>query len=154
MTPVGPTIWKVAPSSRGTAAASLAGRKAPFHHPSTPPEPTTTPDAGSGDVVVVESSVSVGSVEGELVVAGAVEAEAVAAAVVATSTVVETSLPAGEHPTDIVASMQIPNPVAFFRNWSRSDLTTEEKLRQAVKNAAIKARTGEGCCGNHGEVGC
>jgi hypothetical protein len=50
--------------------------------------------------------------------------------------------------------MQIPNPVSFFRNWTRSDLTTEEKLRQAVKNAAIKARTGDTCCGNHGEVGC
>ena len=50
--------------------------------------------------------------------------------------------------------MQIPNPVSFLRNWTRSDLTTEEKLRQAVKNAAIKARTGDACCGNHGEVGC
>ena len=59
-----------------------------------------------------------------------------------------------EHATDIVASMQIPNPVSFFRNWTRSDLTTEEKLRQAVKNTAIKARTGDSCCGNHGEVGC
>jgi hypothetical protein len=98
--------------------------------------------------VVVVASSSITTVGGTVV--SGVDAEVVATV----AGVVESVDEDGEQATDIVASMQIPNPVSFLRNWTRSDLTTEEKLRQAVKNAAIKARTGDGCCGNHGEVGC
>lgn len=102
-------------------------------------------------MVVVESTAAVdGAADEEVAVDGDVDDDVEASgepAVVGVGSV-------DEHATDIVASMQIPNPVSFFRNWTRSDLTTEEKLRQAVKNTAIKARTGDSCCGNHGEVGC
>ncbi len=50
--------------------------------------------------------------------------------------------------------MARPTPRDFFQNWTRSELSFGEKLRQAAKNNAIKARTGKPCCGNHGEVGC
>lgn len=110
-----------------------------------------TPDVGTVGIVVVVSSWTVDSVVVDGAVDGADEVEVVGSS---RATVVLTSVPDCEHATDIVASMQIPNPVSFFRNWTRSDLTTDEKLRQAVKNTAIKARTGDACCGNHGEVGC
>jgi hypothetical protein len=107
-----------------------------------------TPDAKLGPVVVTGSVVSV--VGGADVGAGTSTVGEGGAVVIASP---PDSGPV-EHDTDRVASMQIPNPVSFFRNWSRSELSTDEKLRQAVKNAAIKARTGNSCCGNHGEVGC
>jgi hypothetical protein len=111
-----------------------------------------TPDAATGAALVVVVSIA-GS--GGTGVAGAAVVDDGGIELVGMSgTVVASVDPEGVQATDIVASMQIPNPVDFFRNWTRSDLTTEEKLRQAVKNAAIKARTGDGCCGNHGEVGC
>lgn len=42
----------------------------------------------------------------------------------------------------------------FFANWSASDAPVGRKLRQVVRNNAIKLRTGSRCCGHHGEPGC
>jgi hypothetical protein len=50
--------------------------------------------------------------------------------------------------------MTRPSLRDFFANWSASDAPTTTKLRQAVRNSAIKLRTGSSCCGNHGQPGC
>ncbi len=50
--------------------------------------------------------------------------------------------------------MAKPTLNAFFQNWTRSELSFIDKLRQAVANNTIKAERGSPCCGNHGEVGC
>jgi hypothetical protein len=42
----------------------------------------------------------------------------------------------------------------FFENWATYDATFLEKMRLAIKNTGIKARTGSACCGNYGEPGC
>lgn len=42
----------------------------------------------------------------------------------------------------------------FFQNWRGTDLSLTTKLRLAIRNNAIKARTGKSCCGNYGEPGC
>jgi hypothetical protein len=49
---------------------------------------------------------------------------------------------------------RFPNPIDYTRNWRNSDLPLAEKVRLTIKNNAIKLRTGQSCCGNHGEPGC
>lgn len=42
----------------------------------------------------------------------------------------------------------------FFTNWHTYEASFTEKIRLTVRNNAEKARTGQPCCGNHGEPGC
>lgn len=53
-----------------------------------------------------------------------------------------------------VRTMTKPTLNAFFQNWTRSELSFGDKVRQAVANNKIKAKRGSSCCGNHGQVGC
>ena len=41
-----------------------------------------------------------------------------------------------------------------LRNWREYDASLLTKARLAIRNNAIKARTRQNCCGNHGEPGC
>lgn len=50
--------------------------------------------------------------------------------------------------------MSRPSFRESMRNFWRSDVPFPERVRLAIKNNAIKARTGQNCCGNHGEPGC
>lgn len=47
-----------------------------------------------------------------------------------------------------------PSLRAVFSNWSRSDLPFAQKVAAVLRNNAIKVRTGQNCCGHHGEPGC
>lgn len=47
-----------------------------------------------------------------------------------------------------------PSFRASMRNFWRSDRPFAERVRLAMRNNAIKARTRSDCCGNHGEPGC
>jgi hypothetical protein len=42
----------------------------------------------------------------------------------------------------------------FLQNWRNSDASLREKLREAIANQAIKARTHSTCCGHPGQPGC
>lgn len=46
------------------------------------------------------------------------------------------------------------HPRHFVNNFRTYDAPLAVKIRLFVKNQAIKARKGSGCCGNHGEPGC
>jgi hypothetical protein len=46
------------------------------------------------------------------------------------------------------------SPRWFFHNWRESDASVAEKARRVVANNLRKARTGQRCCGNHGDPGC
>lgn len=41
-----------------------------------------------------------------------------------------------------------------MRNFWTSNLPFAERIRLAIRNNALKARTRQSCCGNHGEPGC
>lgn len=41
-----------------------------------------------------------------------------------------------------------------LRNFWRSERALAERTRIAIRNNLIKLRTGQNCCGNHGEPGC
>jgi len=41
----------------------------------------------------------------------------------------------------------------MFSNWTTYDAPFAVKLRMAVSNTLIKLRTGQACCGNHGQAG-
>jgi hypothetical protein len=53
-----------------------------------------------------------------------------------------------------MCSGQTPSPSAYVRNWRDSDLPFWAKLRLALANNWKKLRTGQTCCGNHGQPGC
>ena len=46
-----------------------------------------------------------------------------------------------------------PDPSAFIRNL-KTPMPLGRKVRLVVRNTAIKIKTRQGCCGNHGEPGC
>lgn len=50
--------------------------------------------------------------------------------------------------------MARPTLTDYLQNWTRSELSFADKVRQAIANNKIKAERGSQCCGNHGEVGC
>jgi len=47
-----------------------------------------------------------------------------------------------------------PSPKAGLSNWRASPLSLPEKALMAARNNLIKLRTGQSCCGKHGEPGC
>ena len=48
---------------------------------------------------------------------------------------------------------QDPSPTASWRNLMQP-MPLGRKIRLVVRNVAIKIRTGQTCCGHHGEPGC
>ena len=50
--------------------------------------------------------------------------------------------------------MARPSARAFFANFTGYEAPITTKLRLAAENSLKKLRTGEGCCGNHGQPGC
>ena len=49
---------------------------------------------------------------------------------------------------------QQPSPRAMVSNWFTYDASLATKLRLAAVNTLIKLRSGQGCCGHHGQPGC
>jgi hypothetical protein len=43
---------------------------------------------------------------------------------------------------------------AAFSNWATYDAPLATKVKMVFSNNLIKLRTGQGCCGNHGQPGC
>src|SRR5947208_8998411 len=50
-----------------------------------------------------------------------------------------------------VGEMARPSARAFLANFRGYDAPITTKLRLAAENSLKKLRTGEGCCGNHGQ---
>lgn len=48
----------------------------------------------------------------------------------------------------------MPSLRDLIHNFRTYDATPSEKVAMAVRNNAIKIRTGSSCCGNHGQPGC
>jgi hypothetical protein len=48
----------------------------------------------------------------------------------------------------------MPSFRVSMKNFWSSKLPMAERIRVALRNNAIKARTRQECCGNHGEPGC
>ena len=43
---------------------------------------------------------------------------------------------------------------ASWQNFREYDAPFATKVRMTIANNLTKARTGQGCCGNHGQPGC
>lgn len=131
------------------------------HHPSSPPLATITAGPEGGSVVVVDGSVVVawGVVPDDVgtddVVTGAgVVASEAPVPLVGADVPAASSGRIGPQAVVRVIAMARPTVRDFFLNWTRSELSVPDRIRQGVKNNRIKLERGSECCGNHGEVGC